>query len=530
MELIEDHLQQRENMSPPVSLDGFLSVSVVLRNIVLHLPFSSIYRLAHTCKAIRANLLSSPDAFKYVDLSNILLVDSCSTIRNINDCGRSGHRSCDCNSNFNAHHGIDKISDGEKNDTCWQISRMKEPRSEEASCSLSAQSMLVHLGRTGILQHVQALILDNASVTAEFIMNDILIPTDEGRLSVRLLSIREARLTDESKLAAMLKDYALARGTASGVSHDFPWRQKKGDGFPRGIKGLYVFNKPMTARELSVAKCHMRGAESESWWISISLYGDEELDPSSTKCIGGDGNLWYERSGILIHNTIAPYWADTLKVCANETGILAFDAVICRGLRHDEDVMSKDERLKGLKHLPPEVAVAALGPDGCSNCGSAPEGFAYWHPQGTPGADLPLLSPLPKASITVREAKRPSSLQTPAGRGVSGGEERRRTIMRCRSCLASRRCSVCNRWWCEFCYKPVGTGIGFTAEFTAEMIVAHMDSATGARPLTVDAAFAIALEQYIRGEKFMLSSDFETYFCVERCLKEKVFRPMFDDA
>lgn len=281
-------------MSRPDSLINLLSVSIVLRNIVLYLPFSSLCRLSQTCKAIRENLRSSPDAYKYVDVSNTLLSNCCPTIWNTIDCGRSRHLNCDCIDNGKAHDDMEKISDDDLNDTRWLTSSMKEPQSREAFCSRPARSILIHLGRAGILQHVQVLILDNALITAEFIMDDILISIDVGRLTVRLLSIREARLTNESKLAAMLKDYALTNEAALGVSNKFPKRQRKEDGSSRGIIGLYIFRKPVTVNEVRMTKHQETGFELSSRRNSRNGLHGKELDLSRAKHTDDDGNLWYD--------------------------------------------------------------------------------------------------------------------------------------------------------------------------------------------------------------------------------------------
>ena len=461
-------------MSLPISLSDLLSVSIVLRNIVLYLPFSTLCRLAQTCKDIRTNLRSSPDAYKYVDLSNTMLANCCPTLWNTIDYGSYGNRRCDRISNVTAHDGMAKISNGDKNDTRWLTSRMKKPQSSEAFCSRPARLMLVYLGRAGILQHVQALVLDNAMITANSIVHDILIPIDEGRLTIRLLSIRKANFTNGNKLAAMLKDYALTGNAKSGVSDKLPRSQEKGEGSPQRVKGLYLFNRPMTAYELKMAEQHQTEIGLRKGGNSTNVSRNEELKSYSAKRTDSGRNLWYEQSGFLIHGSIAPYWVDTLRVCANETGALAFDAVICRGPRHNRDILRSDKRLESLACYSPRIATAALGPDGCRNCGSAPEGFAY--SQGTPGPDVPLLTPLPKARMTVREAKRPSPPPNPA---VRGDCEERRTIMRCEMCLDRRYCSTCNRWWCEFCYNTADVELQVSAEVMMKSIMASRDSAFG---------------------------------------------------
>lgn len=144
-----------------------------------------------------------------------------------------------------------------------------------------------------------------------------------------------------------------------------------------------------------------------------------------------DDSKWYGCTGRAIKR---PYseWSETLQVCK---GVINFDAVLCRGPKHDiTKVDSKD-------FLQPTIATVALGSGGCESCGSCPEGPAVFGESEE--WTLPLLGPVPTHSSTVRAAQRPEQHD---GRFP-------KLILRCEDCLRGRWCEQCNRWWCEACYE-----------------------------------------------------------------------------
>jgi hypothetical protein len=105
------------------------------------------------------------------------------------------------------------------------------------------------------------------------------------------------------------------------------------------------------------------------------------------------------------------------------------------GPRHDITKVNSSDFLQ------PAIATVALGPSGCETCQSCPEGPAIFGE--SPEYTLPLLSPPPSHSSTVRAAQRPEPV----------GSRFPRLILRCEDCLRGRWCERCNRWWCEDCYK-----------------------------------------------------------------------------
>lgn len=149
---------------------------------------------------------------------------------------------------------------------------------------------------------------------------------------------------------------------------------------------------------------------------------------------------WWRSSGRMFRKTPSSEWAETLKACE---GIIAFDAVLCRGPRHGLSSMcSSTEEQKHLQ-LPPAMATIALGPFACVECGSCPEGLASF--KFSPSHHLPLLAPPPLHSASVRSAQKPLYA---AGTDSSG------MVARCVECLRDRWCERCYKWWCESCYQP----------------------------------------------------------------------------
>ncbi len=183
--------------------------------------------------------------------------------------------------------------------------------------------------------------------------------------------------------------------------------------------------------------------------------------PKSWGLPAKEEEAWYVRRGgqfLLQNTTSGEDWANTLAACQ---GIIAFDAVLCGGPRHEYSTSTMN--------VIPHQSIATRALDGCASCGSAPEGWTVW---GETTADsrrdpderrdsgnfsseigrFPLLWPPPRHSSSVRVAMCPAGQPTNP-RLVSGKEkDRARFIPRCYDCLQDRYCGSCNRWWCETCY------------------------------------------------------------------------------
>jgi hypothetical protein len=111
-------------------------------------------------------------------------------------------------------------------------------------------------------------------------------------------------------------------------------------------------------------------------------------------------------------------------------GVMAFDAKLCEGRRHD------DGR---------EQAVASVRvKGGCAGCGGYEEG---------PGREM-LIPPVPLTTSDVRAAYRKNGLE--------------KAVVRCEACVKHRWCERCYKWWCESCVEksdkvgalvPCGAGL-----------------------------------------------------------------------
>jgi len=159
----------------------------------------------------------------------------------------------------------------------------------------------------------------------------------------------------------------------------------------------------------------------------------------------GTEDKWYQ-PGRMFRRTPISDWAETLQACE---GIIHFDAVLCRGPRHDAVNfigMDPDAPQNHYNtYLPPTLATIALGQAGCAKCGSCPEGPAVFGQ--SPTHQLPLLSPPPLHSSSIRAAQYPHSKN-----GLMP-----KLFVRCAECLKHRWCERCNKWWDESCYKPGNT-------------------------------------------------------------------------
>lgn len=241
----------------------------------------------------------------------------------------------------------------------------------------------------------------------------------ENRYQVRVLSLRGAKQLNIAKLNGVLR-YIVR-----------PTRQ---EGTPR-LKALYVFG-PQDGVQHHVLP-HVQSTASASLGVmgsqgaQIGAAWNQKSSQDLESRLNDDEAKWYGCNGRVLKR---PYmdWADTLQVCRD---IIHFDAILCRGPRHDiTKVDSKD-------FLQPTIATIALGPNGCETCHSSPEGPALCGQ--SPDHALPLLGPVPTHASTVRAAVRPEQR--------SDGSYPQ-LFLRCEDCLRSRWCEQCNRWWCEDCY------------------------------------------------------------------------------
>ena len=365
----------------PTTLIDLLANSVILRQIAPYVPLRSLLDLSATNSTIR-DIFTQSEAWRHLDLSR---VKSAMIEATPLDVG-----------------GIS-----------WRSQRMDEALTEDEFYAGPLRGIFSRLKRNQILKYVQTLILDGLSVPADIIRE----VATEPQYSVRILSIREAKNLNQSRLQQSLR---------------YIVRPTRAEGTPR-LKALYCFGSKDSIKS-KVWQQQQRPAiatgVTASEGAQIGAAWNERSSTALSSTLSDDEARWYNCTGRLMKRPLSD-WPETMRACK---GLIAFDAVLCRGPRHDiTKVDSKD-------FLQPAIATVALGPRGCETCGSCPEGPAV--SGESPEYALPLLSPPPSHSSTLRAAQCPQSVLSPYPK----------LILRCEDCLRSRWCERCNRWWCEDCY------------------------------------------------------------------------------
>ncbi|KAF2432738.1 hypothetical protein EJ08DRAFT_608525 [Tothia fuscella] len=389
---VQTHMSTISTITPearmPTTLLDLLSNSLVLRQTAPYLPVSSLLKLACTNKTFR-DLVScqAHESFRYLDLSMV-------TSANI---------------------GGEPIDSG---GISWRSKRMDEALTEDEFYAGPLRGIMSRLARQNMLEHVSTMILDGLSVPADVVREII----SEDRFNVRILSIREAKHLNERLLMQVL-NYAV--------------RPSRPAGTPK-LKGLYVFG-PMDPRPtppeptIGRRRSPTRYSDSPPSGVMTSLgaqIGAEWHKKSQDTYLCKAEDKWYQKTGRMFKRTPISGWAETLQACE---GLIHFDAVLCRGPRHDSQHSS---------YIKPTVASVALGPDGCAKCGSCPEQPARFG--SSPPHHLPLLSPPPIHASSIRAA------QLPQLRDGSGPPP---LFIRCEECLKQRWCERCSIWWDEDCYS-----------------------------------------------------------------------------
>lgn len=319
----------------------------------------------------------------------------------------------------------------------WRSQRMDEALTEDEFYSGPLLGVFNRLGSLNLLRNVTTLILDGLTVTADVVREVI---SDE-RYNVRIISLRDVKHLNERKLRQALR-YAV--------------RPSRPEGTPK-LKGLYIFGPKDPAfspvketrggvRWIGAGRGVMdaQGAQIGTRWNARSVAAlDEEQQ-------GG----WYSKPGRVLKKSPrgTSEWAEWAELLATCEGLIAFDAVLCRGPRHDPMIAMEGGAVGGgmTGYLPPTVATITLS--GCEACDSCPEGSTV-HGKSPP-SHLPLLSPVPLHASTVKAAQRPASVVDTYG-NISNPS----LIARCEDCLKSRWCERCNVWWDEDCYSDPAKGV-----------------------------------------------------------------------
>jgi hypothetical protein len=369
----------------PVNLIDLLANTVILRQTAPYIPVKALLSLAATCKTLR-EILKQADAWRYLDLTRI-------------SAARIDASPID----------IGGVS--------WRAERMDEALTEDDFYAGPLRGIFSRLHTKQLLKYVQILVLDGLSVPADLVREIVA----EGRYSVKILSIREAKNLNQAKLQQVLR---------------YICRPTRMEGTPK-LKALYFFGTKDAAFNVISQQQRLEGSQAvgvtRSEGAQIGAEWNQRSSNTLTTSIFDEETKWYSATGRALRRPQSD-WPDTLHVCR---GLIAFDAVLCRGPRHDISKVDSEDFLQ------PTIATVALGPSGCELCHSCPEGPAVFGQ--SPEPHLPLLGPPPSHSSTVRAA------QLPHLRDERG--EYPKLILRCEDCLKGRWCERCNRWWCEDCYK-----------------------------------------------------------------------------
>jgi hypothetical protein len=381
----------------PISLVDLLSNSLVLHQTAPHLPVSSLFALAASSKALRHVIRHSRDAFRYLDLSPV-------------------------QSAIVPFHG--PLDSG---GVSWRAERMDESLTEDDFYSGPLRGIFHRLEKQQLLCNVHTLVLDGLTVTAELVKE---IVTDQ-RFNVRLLSIRDIKHLNERKLQHYLT-YAV--------------RPSRPADTPR-VKGIYFFGArdpapvPKSAKSPKHSRSSSRGVISAQG-AQIGAQWNHKSSDALNAALAHTEDKWFQSSGRMIAKRPSPEWAEVLQACQ---GIISFDAVLCRGPRHDPSRAFVTEGDGSTPHptsfLRPTIATVALGPAGCESCHSCTEGPAIYGKSAA--SEFPLLSPVPLHGSTLQAAKMPHTID---------GSSPPPLYARCEDCLKGRWCERCHKWWDEDCY------------------------------------------------------------------------------
>ncbi|KAH6606125.1 hypothetical protein Trco_005278 [Trichoderma cornu-damae] len=381
---------------PATTLYDTIRNSLILSHTIPYLPLSSILSLAAASRAFRALILETPGVFRHLDLSHVKAVQF----------------------------EIDKIDHGGE---IWRNAQLDENLTEDDFYSGPLRGIFSTLGRQNILQNVQTLVLDGLSVTSE-LCHEII---NDAAFNVRVLSIREVKNLNQGKLRQALQ---------------YACRPTRRAGFPR-LKALYVFG-PRDVAAAAVQQSGLSGASIGAEW-------NQKSQSALATSLQHEGDAWWHKKGRIFPRHVSQEWANCMVACQ---GIIAFDAVLCRGPRHRNSPAYKG----GLLGSDTAPAVATYALPGCEGCHDAPEGLV--HPGSSSDVNRPLLAPLPLLSSSLRAATTPK-------------EPCSSFVPRCPDCIRERYCTGCNKWWCESCYELPGQGSG--GHFATQIVIVDDETVNG---------------------------------------------------
>lgn len=372
----------------PSHTDALPSLSVVLSNhlILLEicplLPVSSLLSLSATSKTLSYLVYNTPNTFRHLDLST-----------------RNGAPSI--------------IGFELSNKTRRQVELGK--RSIDNYNAMRASCIFEVLRQKLVLNDVTTLILDGLRVSDELLRDIVSL----DRYNIRLLSVRNVTDLRKDTIYKVLRDIV---------------KPSRPPGTPK-LKGLYCFNANASRDKFKILSKSRNGITATIGARFGCLSFDEAADASAAIAPWHSDDGWYDGNGRVIDD----FFGDGMGQCLLHecAGIISFDAVLCRSC--PGSILSGNWSERNAR---PQVATVSLR--GCESCHLAPEGPAILGI--SPVDHLPLLSPLPLRSSTVRAAQMPATY----------GHELPPLYARCERCIKNRHCNGCNAWWCESCYTVQG--------------------------------------------------------------------------
>ena len=386
MDLQVEHLEQL-----PSTLLDLLSNPIIADASLQYLPLSSIVRLARTSRAYYNWVLRTPKVFRYLDLSR----------------SRGAYAPLQPRIDNGGH--------------SWRAERMDENLTEDEFHAGPLRSVLNRLDRLQILSDVHVLVLDKMASVTHDLLHEIVT---NDRYNVRLLSIRQCPNVNQSRLQQLMKHIC---------------RPTRPEGTPR-LQGLYYFTDP----------ANDYGGPGATSTASITSVDGAALGllPTSKSRPRDNESQWYSPSGRVIQHgaSIRTSWEETLQAC---DGMISFDAVLCKAMYQSVASGLHNASIDIMNAKPgiSTIATIALGPEGCSGCGRAPEGTPVWGESDI--TEFPLLSPPPFSGKLI-DAVRPPQHRTSSAKHIPP----QRLVVSCTWCLINRHCDSCHRWWCTACYNP----------------------------------------------------------------------------
>ncbi|MCJ1310759.1 hypothetical protein MMC25_004425 [Agyrium rufum] len=417
-----------------------LSNHLILRQIAPYIPVVSLLSLASTSKFYQKLVYDTPGVFSYLDLSRIREVD---------------------------------------NPLCEGFSYQENL----ARCYAEGpfRQIFAFLDSKGVLQDVKTLILDTLNVEA-LVVHEVLCARtkscsyephigmsmlDSVPRNVRILSIRDCQNIPHQRMWILIEEFLrhVDLNDPNRVQAIY-YHGVKDPLTPDGVRIRGSCNGNSKEADTVASANYARGGVTANlgaqlgtqYYHSSSLTGGQDRFP--------DPDEWY-RTG----RTVPTDYSETpsmRSVLEAARGKIYFDAVPCPAPRHIQNVPGLDVTM-----LRKPIATYAIGPVGCVECGTMPEGprmLEGWngetvhqnrhgnqsgHRSGkkAPHPDLPLLSPPPLHTTSIWAAQQilGSDGQSTVGMPFHA---------RCALCLLDRWCERCHRFWCEDCLSPEAIAFG----------------------------------------------------------------------